>query len=290
MKLLLFAIASSILFPEVVSDEIIGPVPNVVGDFSVIRLGKDNTAKGKYCTTGGGRKNEAGSGAFGGSLANYVVVGGGDKNKADAPKSVISGGISNSIVYDGMDNDHCVISGGVENGVELKNSSNAGSVITGGSKNKWFGAQTATIGGGNENIVSGKNSVVTGGQNNRATGLNSVVLGGRNNEASGDYSVVPGGNGNVASGRNSIAMGQKAIAKMDSSMAINLQGVNKEIETDKEGQLLIQAKKYRFQISKEAGQNDENVFVIDENNIKNLRDAINAQPGRRRELRKHYRK
>merc|ERR1712115_359774 len=80
-------------------------------------------------------------------------------------------------------------------------------------------------------------------------------------------------------------MGEKAIAEAKSSMAINLQGASNTITTTKEGQFLVQAKTYRFQLTNKPGDNNENIFEINKNNVGNLQDAIDAESGRRRELR-----
>jgi len=136
---------------------------------------------------------------------------------------------------------------------------------------------SVTISGGNGNMVSDKNSVVTGGQANNATGLNSVVLGGRSNAATGPYAFIGGGNGNVASGSHSIAMGQSAYALNDHSMVINLQGVNNDLKSTEDGQFMVRAKQYRFQISTDT----DLTVTITEDNIENLQNAIDSQPGRR---------
>merc|ERR1712032_726201 len=158
-----------------------------------------------------------------------------------------------------------------------RGSNNEYSVITGGQDNKWDKSDgSVTISGGNANTVAGKNSVVTGGQQNEARGDNSVVFGGRNNKALGPYSFVGGGNGNTALGDHAIAMGQKAEAKNDFSMVINLQGAGNlgDLSSSEDGQFLVRAKQYRFQIS-----TDENLAVnITVDNIQNLQNAIDASP------------
>lgn len=282
------------------ADVIIGPSPGIAGQFSLVRLGEASTALGDFCATAGGRKNQAGSDSVKADktdpsgdpsrFRDHVAIGGGSKNLADAEYSTISGGEKNVIK---RSDQYCTISGGSENGssdVDNVSGRNApGSVITGGSENSWKpnGSNKGgmTISGGSKNNVFGRNGVVTSGFNNDAIGLNSVVIGGRNNTASGDYSCVGGGENNVASGRNSIAFGQQAYATKDSSMVINLQGVNNRVENDKEGQMLVRASQYRMQISRFA--EPENQFTITADNVANLQNAIDSQPGRRRKFRRH---
>jgi len=256
-----------------------------IGFDSVARQGENNTALGRFCTVGGGKKNHAGGNPdlIDPVFADYVVVGGGKNNKASARSSVISGGLQNEIP---SSHEYSVIGGGKENGsTTAMNSTCKGNVITGGSNNKWNGKNVGkgfmTISGGRMNVVAGEGAVVTGGLNNKATGIGSVVLGGQYNVASGSHSIVPGGTKNVAEGDHSIAMGSNSLVKHDSSMVINLQGMTKEVESTTEGQFLVQASRYRFQISSDPGHgpdNSNNVILIDETNIKNLRDAIEAQP------------
>lgn len=93
--------------------------------------------------------------------------------------------------------------------------------------NNFAGADQATIGGGDSNVVTGQGSTIAGGEGNtasgidatvgggggnRATGVDSTVAGGDVNWASGNRSTVVGGEGNTASGSNSTVIGGQSNA------------------------------------------------------------------------------
>ena len=59
-------------------------------------------------------------------------------------------------------------------------------------------------------------------------------------------------------------------------MVINLQGNKQETVSTASGQFLVQAKSFRFQVTNNPGPDNENVFFLDADNIKNLQDAIDA--------------
>lgn len=251
---------------------------NYCGQNSVARVAEmnNNRALGDFSTIGGGEFNVAGGSDID---AEYITIGGGYSNGAYATGATISGGKENALFFDA---EYSVISGGRNNRIL----NNVGGVITGGENNEMGErGNYTTISGGKSNIAEANHATVTGGEDNRASGKGSVVLGGKSNTASGDYSAIPGGKNNVAAGMNSIAMGTHATASGDSSMVINLVGMRanggtNEVEADQPGQFVAAAKQFRFQISNDPGENDENVVRIDEDNIQNLIDAIARQPGR----------
>lgn len=283
-KILLLAAASASISGAAATN----CVPNSAecGNYSIARvIENDNTALGDFNTVGGGSNNHADD-------EDHSVIGGGANNTNKAEHSVISGGFDS---YINTGSDHSTIGGGRRHNMiqpgdtqDFYEFDAPGSVITGGVQNAWNGAESdMVISGGMRNLVSGRTAVVTGGWDNIASGLNSVVLGGRFNVASGDFSAIPGGSENLAEGKYSIAMGQKAKALFDNSMAINLQGKTFELETTANGQFLVQARTYRLQLTNKPGPNDSNVIEIDSTNIENLQRAIEETPGRRRELRPH---
>lgn len=256
------------------------------GNYSIARvIENDNTALGDFNTVGGGLNNHA-------DIEDHTVVGGGVNNTANGEHAVISGGFQS---YINVGSDHSTINGGRRHNMKQPGETldfyefdAPGSVITGGIQNAWNGAETdMTISGGQRNLISGRTAVITGGVDNAASGLNSVVLGGRYNVASGSFSAIPGGTENLAAGDYSVAMGQKAKAIFDNSMAINMQGKNFALETTEVGQFLVQAQTYRLQLTNQPGKRDANVIAIDATNIGNLQAAIDSSGGRRRELRPH---
>merc|ERR1712232_1314803 len=96
------------------------------------------------------------------------------------------------------------------------------------------------------------------------------------NRAFGAYGLVVGGNVNTAAGSHSIAMGSTAIAEADSSMVINLDPTE-EVASTIDGQVLVNAKQIRFQLTNNPGVADNNVIVMTESNLANLRAAIAEQ-------------
>jgi len=260
---------------------------DTTGFLSIARQGEDNFASGDFCTTGGGKKNNAGAIKAGGTADSYSVVGGGTRNFSVGDKGVISGGKDNTVSTRGNGPKQFIgstISGGQFNTIKSGDSLNTGSpfcVITGGGgstevdRNDITSASAGTISGGRSNRIGGNGSVVTGGVVNRVFGLsnNSVVTGGNFNSADGRGSVVVGGFLNAVTRSDfSIAFGQNAfVDRLDSSMVVNLS--KKDLSADKDGQFLVSAKSYKFQIGN--GANDLSTF-INKDNIGNLIDALNV--------------
>ena len=84
-------------------------------------------------------------------------------------------------------------------------------VVAGGYANVTYGG-SATIAGGDNNLVANDRAAVGGGYNNRAYGRLSTIVGGDSNVASNSYATVAGGSQNVAGGAYSFAAGQRAKA------------------------------------------------------------------------------
>ena len=63
-------------------------------------------------------------------------------------------------------------------------------------------------------------------------------------------------------------------------MVINLQGNQQLVELTAPGQFLVQAKQYNFQVMKDPGPENENVFFLNADNIELLQAAINTPPER----------
>jgi hypothetical protein len=87
------------------------------------------------------------------------------------------------------------------------NAAGANQATIGGGDSNVVTGQGATIAGGEGNTGSGIDATVAGGGANRATGADSTVAGGDVNWASGNRSTVVGGEGNTASGSNSTVLG-----------------------------------------------------------------------------------
>jgi len=244
--------------------------PTETGEFSVVILGQDNIATGRFCNVNGGKDNRAGSGAFG---RTYAVSGGGFTNAASATFSTISGGRENSIGITIFK--HSTISGGDNNGIST---SFASSVITGGEANRvdLFGeidSRTGcTISGGTNNSCSTDYGVATG-LINAANDVAAVAFGGIDNQVNGQSATSVGGVSNNINGDFSIALGVKSIVNSDSSMVINLNDFNDNVfdGTDGDGQFIVDAKSYTFQIGRNR---DDLRFQITEDNIQNLIDAL----------------
>jgi len=115
------------------------------------------------------------------------------------------------------------------------------------------------VGAGDSNIALGY-SFVGAGFNNTAIGWQSVISGGWNNIASGISSSILGGEANQASGFYSIAMGVQADANKDRSLVINLGKKLKQVSSNKEGQVLVNADSFTFQIGGKTATIDKKNF------------------------------
>jgi len=245
--------------------------PPEAGEFSVVILGQDNNAPGNFCNVNGGKGN------FAGADNNYAVSGGGSENFAGSTFSTISGGTEN--VIKSFAQKHCTISGGNNNVI---GSVFFSSVITGGQTNRMdFGPEIdsipgGTISGGENNNCSTEYCVATGGASNAAKNVAAVAFGGLGNFVFGQSATSVGGELNSINGAFSIGLGVKTIVDNDSSMVINLVDSRDDVfdpksDTDGDGQFIVDAKSYTFQIGKNR---DDLRFQITEDNIQNLIDAL----------------
>jgi len=247
------------------------------GEDSVVRQGKGNVSPGTLNTVGGGLLNDAGDDSF-------CVIGGGKRNFSGGDKITISGGNDNII----ESNIGSTISGGFFNEIFEGTSF---SVITGGGRgdgstnfsqgNTIEDAKEGTISGGKMNFLAGEKGVVTGGKSNTSGGFEflagkkGVVTGGQSNTSGGEGSVIIGGRSNTANGANAIAFGENAFITNDSSMAVNLIEGN-TLETTEEGQFLMTAESFRFQIGNDKNKNNGGIssFKITDENIDRLIEAL----------------
>jgi len=278
-----------------------GCISTTIGKLSIVRDGENNFAPCELCTVGGGEGNLAGT-----DEDKFSVVGGGNKNWVNGDTNVISGGKRNVIVRDMEESflkamEGNTISGGYENEIETGDKGVLFSVITGGKGNGVYpesknNIESATVSGGNRNVVLASRAVVTGGQSNgqySVGGTNSVITGGTGNDAEGIGGVVMGGLYSNANGVNSIAFGGTyggTYAKNDHSMVINLidlgvpedpdyynnvEGCSKKDEfsvcSKKDGHFLAYAEQFTFQI----GNNVDKRLIINKDNIKNLLNVLN---------------
>ena len=67
-------------------------------------------------------------------------------------------------------------------------------------------------------------------------------------------------------------------------MVINLQGNAQPVNSTAAGQFLVQAKSFRFQVTNDPGDEDQNVFILTAENIQRLQDAIDTPPPTQRHL------
>ena len=251
--------------------------PPEAGEFSVVILGFDNIAPGKFCNVNGGKGNEAGTDLFNGAgfEIDYAIIGGGLENAAGSRFSTISGGTKN--VMSSFAQEHCTISGG---GSNLIDTDYISSVITGGAFNRMTDfaiRKGCTISGGTDNFCSAEYGVATG-LFNAATNVAAVAFGGLGNFVSGQSATSVGGEGNSINGDISIGLGLRTIVDNDSSMVIFLNPgdfiddfFGPESDTDVDGQFIVNAESYSFQIGKNR---DDLRFQITEDNIQNLIDAL----------------
>ena len=252
------------------------------GEFSVVIFGSDNIAPGKFCNVNGGEGNEAGTDSFSGDgfENDYAVIGGGLENSAGSRFSTITGGIENFVSRGGKTpTKHNTISGGAGSGI----SGFISSVITGGTENRMFGSgdgarNACTISGGEVNICSDDADigVATGGLDNVANNVAAVAFGGADNFVNGQSATSVGGEFNTINGDFSIGLGTDTRVNNHSSMVINLNDRpfalnDDEGDTDVDGQFLVNAKSYSFQIGKNR---DDLRFQITDANIQNLIDAL----------------
>ena len=61
-------------------------------------------------------------------------------------------------------------------------------------------------------------------------------------------------------------------------MVINLQGNAQPVNSTAAGQFLVQAKSFRFQVTNDPGDENENVFILTAENIQRLQNAIDTPP------------
>jgi len=262
------------------------------GEFSVVILGQENIAPGNFCNVNGGQFNEAGSDFI--NAGNYAVIGGGATNAAGPIFSTISGGRENFISRDvqipqsisqPIFSFASTISGGDSNGISTNFVS---SVITGGTKNRMCGGgfsfvttKVCTISGGESNACVSDSGVATGGVNNRVFDSAAVAFGGADNLVNnmGRLGTSVGGENNVITGFCSIGLGRGTKVNNSNSMVINLNvpppdngdSFETAFDTDGDGQFIVNAKSYTFQI----GKNDDDLSIqITEENIQNLIDAL----------------
>jgi len=234
-----------------------------------------------YSTVAGGERNIAGN-----EDSFYSLVGGGKRNFSEGDKGTISGGGNNILESlkqseeQGEENIGSTISGGSNNRIDNLDRDSSFSVITGGGgpeienggSNTIF-SKESTISGGNLNQCTGDNSVVTGGQINQSGGKGSVVMGGQFNDIPGLYSVAVGGRPHFLVGDYSIAMGTNTFSLFDSSMVVNL--VEDVLFSTKDGQFLMKAESFRFQIGNGNNKNgDISSFKITDENINRLIEAL----------------
>jgi len=273
------------------------------GQFCTVGGGKKNLNGGfvadSYSAIGGGNRNSI--------FGSTTTISGGNRNFVNAQPepvdeetigSTISGGLLNTIV-----GPFGVITGG--GGAERDKGESKGdsNIIRSGRKN--------TISGGKTHRVRGEGSVVTGGRDNfisefsNSDDTNCVITGGLANDASGNGSIVVGGIGNRATGDYSIAFGEQARAGFDSSMVVALVFAGDDDDSDedseddksdeevvdsfgsdddedvaaasdKEGQFLVVAKSFRFQIGNGKNNNNGDISStrITDKNIDRLIDAL----------------
>jgi len=273
------------------------------GQFCTVGGGKKNLNGGfladSYSAIGGGNRNSI--------FGSTTTISGGNRNVVNAQPepvdeetigSTISGGLLNTIV-----GPFGVITGG--GGAERDKGESKGdsNIIRSGRKN--------TISGGRTHRVRGEGSVVTGGRDNfisefsNSDDTNCVITGGLANDASGNGSIVVGGIGNRATGDYSIAFGEQARAGFDSSMVVALVFAGDDDDSDedseddksdeevvdsfgsdddedvaaasdKEGQFLVVAKSFRFQIGNGKNNNNGDISStrITDKNIDRLIDAL----------------
>jgi len=267
------------------------------GTGSVVRDGSENIASGEYSAVGGGQRNDAG--LIGDA---YNVIGGGDSNVCyGGSTNTVSGGNTNGIVpFDDADADvpdFNTISGGWTNIITDKSYS----VITGGGGdsdgevdgdgNIIQGTYTSTISGGKKNrirglfgVSGGSGHTMTGGFENNIAYVedpesHSVLSGGSRNIVVGEHAVVAGGDLNYAYGPNSLAFGQNAATEFEHSMVVNLIGgdvTDDPLLGTKDGEFLVSAESFRFQIGNGGNDGMESADIT-KTNIQNLRTAMEEE-------------
>lgn len=179
-------------------------------DWQQERDAATQVASGGYSVIGGGLRNTA-------PAPGSVVVGGDKNNITDATSncSVIVGGGGN--IVGGASSTCCFIGGGLFNSAQGSYVTVSGgnnnealamyATISGGTANKIYAGNYTTIGGGNNNQVSDTNATIAGGVSNQANSNCATVAGGGWNLASSTYATVVGGENNTASGTHAVAGG-----------------------------------------------------------------------------------
>jgi hypothetical protein len=191
------------------------------GHEAIVGGGGSNTASGSVATVGGGHGNAAsdlaavvGGGGYNTASGEYATVGGGGENVASDSAATVSGGQSNTangllaIIGGGYGNIAsgigAFIGGGGYDGITSDGNEALGdaSTIGGGLGNVVTATATyATIGGGEDNLVTPTYGTIAGGYQNAVTdnGTRATVGGGCYNTASGFAATIGGGMDNTAS-------------------------------------------------------------------------------------------
>ena len=73
-----------------------------------------------------------------------------------------------------------------------------------------------------------------------------------------------------------MALGQRSHVNHTNTMVINLQGNAQPVNSTATGQFLVQAKSFRFQVTNDPGDEDQNVFILTAENIQRLQNAIDT--------------
>ncbi len=137
-----------------------------------------HTNFGVACTTGSEGQN-----------FSYCAIGGGQRNVASGPATVVAGGS-----YNAASGSNSAVCGGDHN-----TASGWYSAITGGEQNAASG-RYAVVGGGYADTASGYAGFIGGGYGNQAKDSSSTIAGGRYNISSAPYAFVGGGYADTASG------------------------------------------------------------------------------------------
>jgi len=156
--------------------------------------GSINEAAGMYAFVGAGHGSKAGpfgavvGGAYNVSPGPFAFIGSGLANTNQGPGSVIVGGTNNLVAALA---DSAFIGGGQNNVVN-----NSHGTIGGGEAN--VASTFSTVGGGRANRGAAAYATVAGGRENQSAGTYSSAGGGYNNLSSGDHATVAGGFSNVS--------------------------------------------------------------------------------------------
>jgi len=160
----------------------------------------------------------------GGTIDDYSIILGGNKNSASAAHSLVASGFTNT-ASDG----YALVIGGNTN-----TASGAQSIVINGTSNIASGINSTVI-NGNNNVASANYSNILGGFTNSisASSIHALIGSGHNNQVIGgafsEHSIIMGGDTNIVDTANNVLMGTPSNSTAQGNFSVILSGVSNSI-------------------------------------------------------------